>query len=114
MKKVTATNIFATLMIVIMIALSVVQVLAADQILERKISQIVFRNDKNGNPYARILVPEPKTLNGVTYTKDTSILVFGDLVKDAKVYKKGDTVKAVVSASEFRGGISYQALKFLK
>lgn len=90
--------------------------LAADMVIEKKINQIVYKTDKNGNPYARIIVSEQKTLNGVTYNKDVSVMAFGDMYKEVKAsgLKKGDTLKGVASQSEFRGGVSYQLLALTK
>ena len=87
---------------------------AADVVIEKKIDQIVFKNDKNGSPYARIIVQATGTLNGVTYNKAASVMAFGDLVADAKTLKKGQTLKAIVSEQNFRGATSYQLLKVLK
>lgn len=88
--------------------------MATDMIVEKQIKQIIFKKDKNGAEYARLIVGTTKTLDGVSYSKDTSMMGFGDIVKELKTYKKGQNIKAVVAENQFRGGISYNILKVLK
>lgn len=109
MKKFYAV-IFALLTLVCFATVS----MATDIIVEKKIKQIVFKKDKNGADYARVIVSQTKTLDGVTYDKDTSMMGFGDTTKELKGYKKGQMLKAVVTENQFRGGISYNILKVLK
>lgn len=87
---------------------------AADVQIEKTIKQIVFKKDKNGAEYARVIVSEPKTLNGVAYHKDVSVMAFGDVAKQLKGTKKGSTLKGIATESTFRGGTSYQLLQVLK
>lgn len=88
--------------------------MAADTVIEKKIENVVFKKDKNGQQYARIIVQDQGTLNGVTYNKSASVMAFGDQVASAKSLKKGQTLKAIVAENTFRGGTSYQLLKVLK
>ena len=75
------------------------------------IERVLVKKDKAGNPYCRILVQNTKELNGVIYSSTASVMAFGDQVTAASRLKKGDTLKAIVARSEFRGGVSYQLLK---
>ena len=87
---------------------------AEDIMIEKQIKQIVFKNDKNGQPYARVISTQKSTLNGVTYDKDVSLMAFGDVTKELKGMKKGQTLKAVAKEQTFRGSTTYQILKVVK
>lgn len=86
-------------------------VLAEDVVLNTTVERAIVKKDKNGNAYVRVLIQDKRELNGVTYDKTTSVMAFGDQVTAASKLKKGDTLKAIVAKSEFRGGVSYQLLK---
>ena len=104
-----------TLAIVLLTLLSFAGlVLAEDVQLNSPVEKVVIKKDKNGDTYARILIKDAKEMNGVSYNKDTSAMAFGDMVADAKKLKKGETLKCIASKRDFRGGTSYQVLKFLK
>jgi|ADurb_Cas_01_Slu_FD_contig_21_2629360_length_678_multi_10_in_0_out_0_1 hypothetical protein len=87
---------------------------AADVMIEKTVKQIVFKTDKNGNPYARVISTEKATINGITYDKDISLMAFGDIYKELKSIKKGQTLKAIAKEQTFRGATSYQILKVVK
>ena len=59
--------------------------------------------DKNGADYVRVIVPEQKKLNGVTYEISTAIFFFGDSVAHAKTLKEGESKKFVVSETTNNG-----------
>lgn len=86
--------------------------LAQDVVIDKKVNAIVYKNDKNGNPYARITVTEKATMNGISYDKSVSIMAFGDMCDQVKKsgLKKGDTLKGVASKGEYRGNPSYVLL----
>ena len=107
-------RIFAvTIMLAIALAFAM-PAFTADIMLDKKIQQITFKKDKNGNDYARIIIADDRTLNGVDYKKDTVVIAFSDVIQSVKGLKKGQNLKAIVSESMFRGGKSYQLLSIIK
>lgn len=86
---------------------------AKDFVLEAEISDVTVATDKNGNEYVRMIILEPKTLNGVNYNAEIVTTVFGDKVTEAQAYKPGDTVKAIAKSSKFQGRTYYQVLQFI-
>ncbi len=59
------------------------------QFIDKRIEAIVFKKDKRSNEYARIIVNETHTLNGIPYDRGVRCMVFGDLVAKARRLKKG-------------------------
>lgn len=88
--------------------------LATEVELDKTVNQIVFKKDKNGNEYARIIVSDKRELNGVTYNKDVSVMAFGPMVPKVKSLKKGSHLKGIATVNEFRGGTSYQLLELIQ
>lgn len=89
-------------------------VLAEDVTLNTTVERAIVKKDKNGATYVRVLIQDKRELNGVTYDKTTSAMAFGDQVPAASKLKKGDTLSVIASKSDYKGGTSYQILKFLK
>lgn len=87
---------------------------AKDVILTKEIKNITFKNDKNGNQYARVFVSGTATLNGVTYRKDMALMGFGDTVAKLKTYKKGQTIKVVAEEKDYKGSPSYTIIDVVK
>jgi len=112
MKKLTVIMIIAVLAIGTLGSLSIA--FAADKLLDTKIESITVKNDKNGNPFARIIIKEARKLNGVAYETTVPVMVFGDLVASAKVLKAGETLKAVVSQNEYQGRMNYNVIAFIQ
>lgn len=87
---------------------------AKDIMINKEIKNITFKNDKNGNQYARIFVSGTATLNGVSYKKDMSIVAFGEQAAELKKYKKGQTVKLIASEKDYKGSPSYTVVDIIK
>lgn len=88
---------------------------AKDFVLEAEISRVTVATDKNGNEYIRMIVIEPKTLNGIEYKAEIVTTAFGaEKVQAAQEYKPGDMVKAIAKSSEYQGRTYYNVLHFLK
>lgn len=87
---------------------------AKDVILTKEIKSITFKNDKNGNQYARVFVGGTATLNGVTYHKDVALMGFGETVTKLKAYKKGQTIKVVAAEKDYKGSPSYTIIDVVK
>ena len=103
------------LVLISVLALALIAPMAySAEILNAKITSMVERIDKNGNDYVRFIVNEDKTLNGTKYTVGVPVMAFGDLVKKAQNFKKGDTLKCIVQVREYKGNQSYTILAFTK
>lgn len=87
---------------------------AKDVIISKEIKAISFKNDKNGNQYARVFVAGTHTLNGVTYSKDIALMGFGDNVAKLKPYKKGQMLKIVASEGIYKGNPSFTIIDVIK
>lgn len=104
----------AVAMIVAVIFCCTGVVLAKDIQLTKEIKQITFKKDKNGNEYARIIITEPRTLNGVTYQKDVMVMAFGEQAKAVKGFKKGQTLNVIATETEYKGNTNYNVLSIVK
>jgi len=101
-------------LIVAMIFCCVTLAAAEDVMMTKTVKSITFKKSKNGNQYARIMIGDKATLNGVSYNKDTSAMVFdSELLAHAKTIKKGSTIKFIADKGTYRGSVSYTILKFL-
>ena len=107
-------KIFTTLFVAIILAIASLAVAAPDMMMEKEIQQIVFKKDKNGNDFARIIVKDQRELNGVKYDREVAVMAFGDKAQAVRAYRKGQTIKAVVSVGEYRGNPSYTILHVVK
>ena len=102
------------LMIVIGLVLSAIPAIAADKLLDVKITNAVEKVDKNGNPYMRLSFDEEKTLGATKYNESKTIMVFSDklgLVKALDI-KAGSNLKAVCSENEYKGRMGYVLVAF--
>ena len=104
---------------ILLIAVSLVMAIAslsyaADKILETTVDSATVALDKNGQEYVRLIVTEPRTLNGISYQKSLPVMAFGATVADAKAYSAGDPIKAVVTPRDYRGSQSYTVISFIK
>jgi len=86
---------------------------AQDVVIEKPIKSITIKKDKNGNEYVRFIVDDKNTLNGISYSKETSVMAFGDNVVKAKTFKKGQTLKAVVDKGSYKGRTSYTIIEIV-
>jgi hypothetical protein len=93
--------------------------MAKDLLINAEITDVVLDKDVNGNDFARIIVKEQKTMNGVKYEKGTPCMAFIGTVGEAgiataKALKPGMNLRAVVSEREYQGRTSYTILAFAK
>ena len=80
-----------------------------------KIEQMVVKKDKNGAEYVRFIIPvSGKTESGVVYAQSVPFMAFGDIVKDAKLYKEGQVLRCVAEMRNYNDRQSYTILKFMK
>ncbi|MDQ5985891.1 MAG: hypothetical protein CSYNP_01608 [Syntrophus sp. SKADARSKE-3] len=105
---------FAVFVVILALVAFTTVSFAADIQIEKKIENIVFKKDKNGSEFARIVVADTGTLNGISYKKTSSVMAFSDMTPTVRGLKKGQTLKAIVSEQNFRGTPSYLLLKVLR
>lgn len=102
------------ILIAMFIAFSATPAMAEDVILETTVDSVTLTNDKNGNPYVRVIISEIRTLNGMEYTATVPVMFFGDTATDqVKALAKGDQVKILVNKRIYQGNHSYTARKLL-
>jgi len=107
-------KILKSLLIVMLIVGLLAPVAIAKEVsLNVKITDMVERQDKNGNDYVRFIAQMPKELQGVSYEVGVPIMAFGQIVEKAKTYKVGDTLKCIAKYREFESRESYTILAFL-
>ena len=104
-----------TVTIMVMIAMfSVVTIaMALDSMITAPISKVDTLLDKNGNEYVRVVITEDRSLNGVKYQTEALVMVFGNQIEIAKALKPGETFTGICNSREYRGRLSYTALKIL-
>lgn len=109
MKKLTA--IIMAVAAVFAIATSAV---AKDVVIEKKITAMVEKTDKNGNPYIRMSFETMNELGGIKYPTTSSIMIFSDKVGLVKALglKPGSDIKAVCSENEYKGRMGYVLVAF--
>jgi hypothetical protein len=110
---------FASMMTIailtLMFNLIAIQGASAEEVLvTAPIKQVVNAVDKNGNPYTRLTIEEPKSLNGVKYNMPVTVMIFASSGVDGSSLKEGDTFKAICSKSEYRGRMNYQAIALIE
>ena len=109
MKKITA--IIMAVAAVISIASAAI---AKDVVIEKKITAMAEKTDKNGNPYIRMSFETMNELGGITYPTTSSIMIFSDKVGLVKALglKPGSSIKAVCSENEYKGRMGYVLVAF--
>ena len=107
-------KILKSLLIVMLIVGLLAPVAIAKEVsLNVTVTDMVERQDKNGNDYVRFIAQMPKELQGVSYEVGVPIMAFGQIVEKAKTYKVGDTLKCIAKYREFESRESYTILAFL-
>ncbi len=87
---------------------------AEDIILNAKVSKVVSdKLDKNGAPFAVIVIQEERTLSGVAYLADAPVFATGPAKDEALKVKSGDTLKAIVSKRVLNGDTVYALHKIV-
>ncbi len=101
------------LAIMLIVGLTITMAHAKDVSLNVKITDMVEKVDKNGNPYIRFIAEVTRTLEGITYQTGVPIMAFGSAVEKARTYKVGDNLKCIAKYKEFGSRDSYTILTFL-
>lgn len=105
----------ATMFSLLWVFLCAVPMAQADEVLiNSKIDDVRCKVSKKGNDYAMLFITETKEISGYQYQKQIPIFAFGDLAAQAKHFKPGDTVKAIVTENEYNGNKNYRAVLFIK
>jgi len=80
-------------------------VMMRDQLV--KAVTVAYTKDA-GNEYVRIIISEPRSLNGVKYTVGVAMMVFeADLLDVAKSLKPGAKFSCVADKGSYKGRTSY-------
>ena len=108
-----AKAILMVIVILSIIAFMASQTMAADILIEGKITSVTQKISKNGNPYVIFVVPENKELNGIKYLTETSVFCFNHL-SSAKLLKAGDPVKLIAKRTSKDGNEFTTLVQFLK
>jgi hypothetical protein len=88
---------------------------AEDLIINAKVSKVVSdKLDKNGAPFAVIVIQEERTLSGVAYLADAPIFATGPAKDEALKVKSGDSLKAIVSKRLLNGDTVYALRKIVQ
>lgn len=87
---------------------------AEDVKMDGKISAVQISQDKNGKDYVRVLVPETRNLNGISYETTVAVMFFGEHVAAGKALKAGDALKCIANKRLYNGNPSYTVLALLK
>jgi hypothetical protein len=107
-------KVIAFVMMIVFVLVFALPAFATDVMLEKKIERSILKKDKNGNPYAMLIVQDKATLKGISYEKGVPVMAFGDAFKKAKTLKKGDQLKAICQKRDYRGSTSYTVLQFVE
>jgi len=113
MKNLLAIHVFMLTAILILVIASMAR--AEDRVLQIKVDSATTALDKNGQEYVRLIVTEPRTLNGIQYQKSLPVMAFGATVADAKSFQAGDMLKAVCNYRKLPDGReSYTIISLIK
>jgi uncharacterized protein (DUF2141 family) len=110
-KSISATTV---ILAVFSLMLAASAAMAADTMLQAKVSDIKEKLDKNGAPFSIIVIQEERTLNGVTYSADVICTAFRQAHEEAKTLKPGDSVKMIAAKRDYNGDAAYTIRKILK
>lgn len=88
--------------------------LAADTLVQARVTEVKEKLDKNGVPFSIIVIQEERTLNGVTYSADVICTAFRQAHEEAKTLKPGDTVKMIAAKREYNGDAAYTIRKIVQ
>lgn len=84
----------------------------AEEAITFKPSSVSVLKDRNGQEYVRMIWGQTKELNGVQYSTGSTVNAYGDMVSQAKQFKPGQEVTAVVQKREYNGTTYYTVLGF--
>ena len=85
-------------------------VLLKDQIVKDS----VVAYTKNDKEYVRIIISEPRELDGVKYTVGVALMCFEqDQLENAKAFGPGDTVSCIADKGSYKGRTSYTLRAFV-
>jgi len=112
MKKSISTML--VILVVLLLVLAASLAMAADTLVQAKVTDVKEKLDKNGTPFSIIVIQEERTLNGVTYSADVICTAFRQAHEEAKALKPGDTVKMIAAKRDYNGDSAYTVRKILK
>ena len=97
MKKVIATIAILATILTTSIAM------AKDVMIEKTLTKMIEKTDKDGNQYRILIVKIKKDLNGVEYYGSLPIMAFSDTIEMTDNLVVGEEFKAIVSTGTYKG-----------
>ena len=112
MKKIVGITLVA--MIVLTISFTVAS--AKDVLLkDQTIKDVTIAYTKTDKPYVRIIISEPRELDGVKYTVGVALMCFeADLLNEAKAFGPGDKLSCIADKGSYKGRTSYTLRAFIE
>ncbi len=107
------SKVAAVVLVLSLIAVSTAAI-AADTVIEAKVTNVIEKLDKNGNPFSVIIFEEQRTLNGVSYTTEVIATAFRKVHEEVSQLQVGDTIKAIASKRQYNGDVTYTLRKISK
>ena len=97
------------------VAASFTLVAAKDVVLkDQTIKDVTIAFTKHNSEYVRIIISEPRELDGVKYTVGVALMCFEkDLLENAKAFGPGDTVSCIADKGSYKGRTSYTLRAFI-
>ena len=80
---------------------------AQDVMLDVTVKSVIEKNDKNGNPYKRVIFLEAAELNGIQYNKSAVLMVFADQLEQVSALTVGQDLRCIAAVSDYKGRTSY-------
>jgi len=108
MKKIIVITIIAILSLI-----AATNVSAKDKIITTEIQKVYHKQDKNGEPYTRLVISEKRQLNGIEYPASVLLMAFSDVSDQVANLSAGDKLKAIVSESQYNGSVNYRLVHVL-
>ncbi len=90
--------------------------LAADKMLEVTVGPMVEGITSTGQPYVRVIIDEPRTMDGEAYTVGVPLMFFSSngMYEAAQNLQPGQAIKVIAQSRMYEGRPSYTALKLLQ
>ena len=105
-----------TICLLMVVALAANVALAEDKILEATVGPMVENVTSTGQPYIRVIIEEPRTKDGESYTVGVPLMFFSPngMYEAAKSLQPGQAIKVIAQSRMYEGRPSYTALKLIQ
>ena len=104
-----------TLTAMTILATSITLASAKDVLLkDQTIKDVTISYTKADKQYIRIIISEPRELDGVKYTVGVALMCFeADLLDAAKAFGPGDKLSCIADKGSYKGRTSYTLRAFI-